>query len=44
MDRIAEAGLVLRNVMFNPSDRVRYGEPGRDEDIETLINAIQVAG
>ena len=44
MDRIAEAGLVLRNVMFNPSDRVRYGEPGRDEDIETIINAIQVAG
>ncbi len=44
VDRIAEAGLVLRNVMFNPSDRVRYGEPGRDEDIETIINAIQVAG
>ena len=44
MDRIAEAGLVLRNVMFNPSDRVRYGEPGRDEDIETIIDAIRVAG
>ena len=25
MDRIAEAGLVLLNVMFNPSTAVRYG-------------------
>ncbi len=44
MDRIAEADLELRNVMFNPSDRVRFGKPGRDEDIETVIKAIQIAG
>ncbi len=44
MDRFAEAGLRLRNVMFNPSGKVRYGEPGRDEDIETVTNAIRIAG
>jgi mannonate dehydratase len=44
MERIAEAGLALRNVMFNPSNRVRYGESGRDEDIETIIDAIRIAG
>jgi len=44
LDRVAEADLELRNVMFNPSDRVRFGQDGRDEDIETIINAIKVAG
>jgi mannonate dehydratase len=44
IDRVADADLELRNIMFNPSDRVRFGEDGRDEDIETIIKAIQVAG
>ena len=44
IDRAAEAGLELRNIMFELSDRIRFGEPGRDEDIEAVISAIQVAG
>ncbi len=44
IDRAAEAGLELRNIMFELSDRIRFGEPGRDKDIETVISAIQVAG
>lgn len=44
LDRVGEANLELRNVMFNPSERVRFGHDGRDEDIETIINAIQIAG
>jgi len=30
--------------MFNPSSRVRFGEEGRDEDIETINQAIRIAG
>ena len=44
LDRVAEAELELRNIMFDPSERVKFGEPGRDEDIETIIKAIQIAG
>ena len=44
IERAASADLQLRNVMFNPSPRVRFGEPGRDEDIETINRAIQIAG
>lgn len=44
LDRVAEADLELQNIMVNPSDRIRFGQPGRDEDIAQFINAIQVAG
>jgi len=44
IDRASEADLELRNVMFNPSSRVRFGEEGRDEDIETINQAIRIAG
>ena len=44
IDRVAEADLELRNIMFDPSERVKFGEPGRDEDLETIIKAIQIAG
>ncbi len=44
IDRVAEADLELRNVMFSPSERVRFGEPGKDEDIEIVIKAIKASG
>ena len=44
IDRASDADLELRNVMFNPSSRVRFGEEGRDEDIETINQAIRIAG
>jgi len=44
IDRASEADLELRNVMFNPSSRVRFGDEGRDEDIETINQAIRIAG
>ena len=44
IDRVASADLELRNIMFNPSERVRFGQSGRDEDIEIIIDAIKIAG
>ena len=44
IDRVNQADLQLRNVMFNPSDRIRFGKPGRDEDLEIIIKAIEIAG
>ena len=44
IDRTSVADLELRNIMFNPSDRVRFGKDGRDEDIDTINRAIQIAG
>ena len=44
IDRATDADLELRNIMFNPSPRVRFGEAGRDEDIETINRAIRIAG
>ena len=44
IDRVAEADLELRNIMFDPGERIIFAQPGRDEDIETVIKAIQVAG
>ena len=44
IDRVKQADLQLRNVMFNPSDRIRFGKPGRDEDLEIIIKAIEIAG
>ena len=44
IDRATDADLELRNIMFNPSPRVRFGEVGRDEDIDTINRAIRIAG
>ena len=44
IERVNQADLQLRNVMFNPSDRIRFGKPGRDEDLEIIIKAIEIAG
>ena len=44
IDRASDADLELRNIMFNPSPRVRFGEEGRDEDIDTINRAIRIAG
>ena len=44
IDRATDADLELRNIMFNPSARVRFGEAGRDEDIDTINRAIRIAG
>ena len=44
IDRVAEGDLELRNVMFDPGERIIFGKDGRDDDIETIINAIQIAG
>ena len=44
IDRVASADLELRDIMFNPSERVRFGQSGRDEDIEIIIDAIKIAG
>jgi len=44
IERVNQADLQLRNVMFNPSDRIRFGKTGRDEDLEIIIKAIEIAG
>ena len=44
IDRVAEADLELRNIMFDPGERIIFGKDGRDEDIETIINSLEVAG
>ena len=41
IERVNQADVQLRNVMFNPSDRIRFGKPGRDEDLEIIIKAIE---
>ena len=44
IDRLAEAGLKPFNAMFGLSPNIRFGRPGRDEDIEKVITTIRLAG
>lgn len=44
MDRLATHGLTLFNQMFSGFPNAVYNRPGRDEDIEKVIQTIRVAG
>ncbi len=44
MDRLASHDLTLFNQMFEGFPNAIYGRPGRDEDIEKVIQSIRVAG
>jgi mannonate dehydratase len=45
MAKLTEAGLTLYHMYLpGPLRRTTFGEPGRDEEIEAVIKAIQVAG
>lgn len=44
MDRLATHGLTLFNQMFSGFPNAIYNRPGRDEDIENVIQSIRVAG
>ncbi len=44
MDRLATHGLTLFNQMFAGFPNAIYNRPGRDEDIEKVIQTIKVAG
>src|SRR5204863_7360347 len=44
MDRLKAAGLTLGNLMIAGFPNAIYGRPGRDEEIEKVIQSIRVAG
>lgn len=44
MDRLATHGLTLFNQMFSGFPNAIYNRPGRDEDIDRVIESIKVAG
>jgi mannonate dehydratase len=44
MDKLATAGMTLNNVMFHGFPNAIYGRPGRDEDIQKVIDSIKVSG
>lgn len=44
IDRLKEAGLTLGNLMIGGFRNTIYGRPGRDEEIDNVIQSIRVAG
>lgn len=44
MDRIRAAGMTLYNMMISGFPNTIYGRPGRDEEIEKVIQSIRAAG
>jgi mannonate dehydratase len=44
MDRYKAAGITIINMMISGFDRVIWGKPGGDEDIEKVIQSIRAAG
>jgi mannonate dehydratase len=44
MDRLKAGGLTLGNLMIGGFPNTIYGKPGRDEEIEKVIESIRVAG
>jgi mannonate dehydratase len=44
IDRLAHFGLALGNIMITGFPRVIYGRPGRDEEIQHVIESIKAAG
>lgn len=44
MDRLKASGITLGNLMIGGFDNAIYNRPGRDEDIEKVIQSIRVAG
>src|SRR5438874_6849618 len=44
MDRIKAAGLTLGNLMIGGFDNAIYNRPGKDEEIEKVIQSIRAAG
>jgi mannonate dehydratase len=44
MDRLKAGGLSLGNMMIAGFPKTLYGRPGRDEEIEKVIQSIQAAG
>ncbi len=44
MDRIRQEGMTLYNLMISGFPNTIYGRPGRDEEIEKVIQSIRVAG
>src|SRR5882724_13130562 len=44
MDRLEKQGLTLGNLMISGLNNAIYNRPGRDEDIEKVIQSIRAAG
>ncbi|MBS1854562.1 MAG: mannonate dehydratase [Acidobacteria bacterium] len=44
LDRYKKNGVTIGNIMIGGFDRAIYNRPGKDEDIEKVIQSIQVAG
>lgn len=44
MDRLKAGGITLGNLMIGGFPNAIYGRPGRDEEIERVIQSVQVAG
>jgi mannonate dehydratase len=44
MDRLKSGGLTLGNLMISGFPNTLYGRPGRDEEIEKVIQSIRTAG
>src|SRR3981081_495738 len=44
MDKLKAGGLSLGNLMISGFPNTIYGRPGRDEEIEKVIQSIRVAG
>ena len=44
MDRLKAQGLILANVMIAGFNNAIYNRPGKDEDIEKVIQSIRIAG
>ena len=44
LDRYKKNGVTVANIMISGFDRAIYNRPGKDEDIEKIIQSIQVAG
>jgi mannonate dehydratase len=44
IDRLKGHGLTLGNIMISGFPRTIYGQPGRDEEIEKVIESIRAAG
>ncbi|HEY1945928.1 MAG TPA: mannonate dehydratase [Bryobacteraceae bacterium] len=44
IDKLKEGGLTLGNLMMGGFPKTIYGQPGRDEEIEKVIQSIRAAG
>ena len=44
LDRYKKNGITVANIMISGFDRAIYNRPGKDEDIEKVIQSIQAAG